>query len=140
MVKHSVVICPWPTHWYGRRGNISSGFSGIHGVSASELLQVLEWMFPRYWMDSDVINMFKYVITHSVYIYVCVCFDRCVCILYLCHFKSSIHIHCISRRERVKTILILGYLKKYCNIQTRKTSMNLEKSFTRKYGRMFVYY
>ena len=47
------------------RKHISSRFSGNSEAFASELLENLEEMFPRYYMDSDVISKFKSSTTHG---------------------------------------------------------------------------
>ena len=43
---------------------MSSRFSSISEASASELIEHLEELFPRYYVESYAINRFKYLITH----------------------------------------------------------------------------
>ena len=46
--------------YYHKWGAISSRFSSNSEASASELLENMEIMFPRYYMDSDVISVSKH--------------------------------------------------------------------------------
>ena len=55
-IFHTITICLWSTHFL----NISSSSEAF----ASELLEILKEMFPRYYMHSDMFIMFKSSATH----------------------------------------------------------------------------
>ena len=57
MIKFHRIIWSWSTHY--KQGNISPGCSGNSEALASELLETIDEMFPRYYIRSDNLSMLK---------------------------------------------------------------------------------
>ena len=55
MIENPIRSFVYYKHWR----NISSRFSSSSEAIASELLENIEEMFPRYYMKSDMFSMFK---------------------------------------------------------------------------------